>query len=64
MKQLVTLYCGQDDYASMLKSYRVMLNDMKFATRNECTEAIDILILLLSQDERVIEEAYEMSMTA
>ena len=66
LKQLVTLYCGQDDYASMLKSYRAMLNDMKFATRNECTEAIDICLdsAALAKDERVIEEAYEMSMTA
>ena len=64
--QLVTLYRELGDYTLMLKSYRAMLNDMQSATRNECTEAVDMCLdsAALAEDEKVVEEAYEMSMTA
>ncbi len=66
LQQLVTLYRELDDYTLMLESYRSMLNDMQLATRNECTEAIDMCLdsAALAKDEKVVEEAYEMSMTA
>ena len=41
---LVTLHCELRDYSSMTSSYKRMLKDMHFATRNECTEAIDIVL--------------------
>ena len=66
LHNLVTLYCELQDYTAMLSSYRAMLTDMQLATRNECTEAIDSCLdsAASATDEKIVEQAYEMSMTA
>lgn len=66
LQHLVTIYFGQRIYDKMIKSYRSMLDYISSVTRNECTDAINVILdtLTTSTDSNVLSEMYEITLLA
>jgi COP9 signalosome complex subunit 2 len=65
LQNLVTLHCELRAYDAMVSSYRLMLKDMHLATRNECTEAIDLILDTVSTaSEAVLKDIFEITLSA
>ena len=66
MQHLVVMYFSLGKFEKMVERYRAMLNFISSVTRNECTEAINVILdtLATATDMHVLSEMYEITLLA
>jgi COP9 signalosome complex subunit 2 len=66
LQYLVVMYFAAGKFDKMVDRYRAMLNYISSVTRNECTEAINVILdtLATATDMHVLSEMYEITLIA
>jgi COP9 signalosome complex subunit 2 len=66
LQYLVVMYFAAGKFEKMVDRYRAMLNYISSVTRNECTEAINVILdtLATATDMHVLSEMYEITLIA